>query len=117
MNELKEIQEYWENNSIYKEAGALSVFFDKLWKGIASTAKAANEAVIKPGIASLPITAILAASAYNKIKSPTIVSKNMDKRLLLNALDTEIAFARRQIAEIEAQKDTESKSKPYDRFI
>jgi hypothetical protein len=116
MNELKEIQEYWENN-IYKEAGTVSVFFDKLVNGFKVVKDSAKDAILKPSIAALPITAILAASAYNKIKSPTIVSKNMDKRLLLNALDTEIAFARRQIAEIEARKATDTKNKPYDRFI
>lgn len=119
MNNLKDIQTYWETNTIYKEAGSgiVKSVIDGFAKGAEKTAKLAKDLVVKPAVATLPLTAMLAAVAYNKIKSPTVVAKNMDKRLLLNSLDTEIAVARRQIAELEAKRNKEAKDKPYDRFV
>lgn len=111
MKELEQIQAYWNTHTIYKEAGAVGTALGK-------TADLIKNFILLPAVASIPITTILAANAYNKINSPSVVAKNMDKRLLLNTLDTEIAIAKRQIAEIEAQqKQRAGKDKPYDRFV
>lgn len=122
MNNLEEIQKYWENNSIYKEAGGVGKALDKVLglfgKALGKTVDILKDDIAKPAIVSLPISAVLAAVAWNKLKSPTVVAKNMDRRLLLNTLDTEIAVARRQIADIEAKRaKTDNDAKPYDRFV
>jgi hypothetical protein len=117
MQELKDIQKYWEANTIYKEAGELSETLKLLGKGFKGIAEFGKDVIVKPLLISAPISAVLAAVAYNKLKSPTVVAKNMDKRLLLNTLDTEIAIARRQIAEMESKAGKKSGDKPYDRFV
>lgn len=122
MHKLQEIQQYWENNTIYKEANTLTSFLSKTFgtvgKVTGKTLKAAKDYIITPGIISLPLSAILAAVAYNKLTTPHTVAKNMDKRLLLNTLDTEIAVARRQIADIENKRNkVKDEEKPYDRFV
>ena len=117
MQELKDIQKYWESNTIYKEAGALDKALSLVGKGIGGGIKFVKDDILKTLLVAAPVSAVLTAVAYNKLKSPTVIAKNMDKRLLVNALDTEIAIARRQIAEIESRANKKSDDKPYDRFV
>jgi hypothetical protein len=122
MENLKDIYTYWENEPIQKVAALKTVYagakdlFHGATKAVEKATDLAKDWVAKPMMLSIPTSAVLLAVAYNKLRSPSIVSKNIDKRLLINTLDTEIAVARRQIAELEAKRNKGSEKK-YDRFV
>jgi hypothetical protein len=123
---LDGLADYWETKYIEKQAAfsltGLLKDTGNLIKGgfdaLKSGADFAKDNIVKPAAWSVPIASALLAIAVNRMKSPHIVAKNADKRVLLNALDTEIAVMRRQIAEEEDRRATIDKAnKKYDRFI
>lgn len=121
---LDEMTAYWETRTIEKQAAIKTLVqgTGKALKGSFDFVKALADFtaknVIKPAAWTLPITASLLAVAANRMTAPHVVAKNADKRVLLNALDTEIAVLRRQIAEEEERRATlEQTDKKYDRFI
>lgn len=111
ITKLQNIQNRW--GSLSKEAGIL--------KDITDTSKTVTETVwdklLVPHILSVPALAILGGLAYNSITRPKALSEAADKLALQNALDTEIAIARREIADKEEKNSREENSKKYDRFI
>ena len=72
--------------------------------------------IITPWAAAIPLSAIATAAVYQKLKSPTVIAKNMDRRLLLNTLDTEIEVAERQLAALDEQRNRKTE-KLFDRFV
>lgn len=110
IKELQQIIESWE--ILEKEAGTV--------KDITETGKSIvdfgwNKLVI-PSLIAIPALSILGGMAYSNLTSPKALAKNADKLALQNALDTEIASKKREIADI-LQKRRVEKEKKYDRFV
>lgn len=97
--------------NLNKEAG----FLKELKEAIKFSVEGLSDYVIKPAAITLPLSAAALAVAYSRLKSPNVIAKNVDKRLLLNTLDTEIAVMEKQLEDIKNKEN--STAKVYDRFV